>query len=189
MRRCGRTVLALGATVAISTACGSGESEAGGVEAEAHPADPEAPVAAPGTLPGSGPWTATSTGGSHVTLDLPAGPPTEGAVEARLSVHSATGDAVPRSIDVTSPTMPMHGVMRALVEEADDGTFRATVHIPMGGVWALYVNLDEGGDTAEFLLVVRNADGSRGHDHSPPPSPDSATRGSGSGGGHRHPGP
>lgn len=160
--------VALAATMLCCVAaCSTGEAAVDAVgEPPTEAALSEHGVGSPTALRGSGPWTATASGGAHVTVRLLEGPAKEGPVRLAISVHSSDEETRPLSIDYVSPTMPMHGVMRAPVHVGQDGSFRATAQIPMGGLWALYVNLDEGADAAEFLLEVLNADGSSGHDHS-----------------------
>lgn len=113
-----------------------------------------------GALQGEGPWTATATGGANVTLSSGNAPFISGSVDLEISVHVPDGHATPKSVDLISPTMPVHGIVRYGVS---DGV--ATIDIPMEGRWALYVNLDESGsDSAEFLFDVAPGEGG-GHAH------------------------
>lgn len=74
----------------------------------------------------------------------------------------------PPTLDLVSPTMPMHGVVRYGSERVEDGAFTASVHVPMEGRWAVYVNLDDGSDAAWFEFEARaeaGADHMSTHDH------------------------
>jgi len=100
------------------------------------------------------PWTVTASNGSHVTLA------TEGAVFSgmpfvlAISVDDPSGRSTPVSIDIVSPEMPMHGLVRIPVTDGE-----ARVQIPMDGEWAIYVNLDaDGAVSAEFLFDVSPGD-------------------------------
>jgi len=101
-------------------------------------------------LTGSGPWTVTTSDGSHVTLTSADAPFGAGQIEVVVSVHSVNELIAAHSIDVVSPTMPMHGVARFPLYHG-----RALVGLPMEGLWSLYVNLDADGRTsAEFTFAV-----------------------------------
>ncbi len=63
---------------------------------------------------------------------------------------SADGTASPRSLDLVSPEMPIHGLVR---REVVDGW--VDIDLPMEGRWTVYVNLDEAGaTTSEFRFDV-----------------------------------
>lgn len=114
----------------------------------------------PGVLTAPGPWTVEATGGARVTLDLEGGPAV-GPVRARIGVSGPDGPRGAHSVDLVSPTMPLHGLVRFPVV---DGV--GAVEIPMEGQWALYVNLDAAGeDHAVFVLDVEPAAGGA-HDRS-----------------------
>jgi len=112
-----------------------------------------------GVLRGAGPWTVTASDGSHVTMTagteiLP------GPLELSFSVHAPDGSVAPVSLDLVSPTMPMHGLVRYPIA---DGL--AEIDLPMEGQWAIYVNLDDAGQaSAEFLFDVPPGE-SGGHQH------------------------
>jgi hypothetical protein len=58
------------------------------------------------------------------------------------------------SVDLLSPTMPAHGIVRYPVVEGS-----VTLDLPMAGRWAIYVNLDAiGENTAEFVFDVEARD-------------------------------
>lgn len=103
--------------------------------------------------PSDRPWSVVSSGGSRVTLLVPEGRLHPGPLRIGIEIDAAA--VRPHSLDVVSPTMPMHGVVRVPVREGPDERFEARAEIPMEGRWAVYVNLDpDGGDTAEFLFDV-----------------------------------
>ncbi len=58
------------------------------------------------------------------------------------------------SADLVSPSMPSHGITRYAAVPAEDGSYLVETEIPMQGDWVLYVNLDDGGDSAEFPFEV-----------------------------------
>ena len=98
--------------------------------------------------------TSHSVGGERVTLELPTGTLHSGPVELALEVV-AESPMRPHSVDLVSPSMPMHGVVRTPVTATGPGRYSARVEIPMEGRWSIYVNLDSiGADAVEFQLVV-----------------------------------
>lgn len=89
--------------------------------------------------------------GGRVSISLPEGEIRAGDLTVTIVVDGLSAGQRPHSVDVMSPTMPMHGVLRIPVEETAPGTFVATAPIAMEGRWALFVNLDEdGAESAEF---------------------------------------
>lgn len=110
---------------------------------------------------------ASSSGGTAVTLALPDGPVQSGPVKLVFEVDRS--GAAPISVDLVSPTMPIHGVVRSPVEPMGAGRYGSTVDVPMEGRWAVYVNLDETGlDAAQFAFDVGpESDGSHPLDHAP----------------------
>lgn len=145
--------------------CTTGEANTtpdSGMEAPASEAMPEAMsgdhmMASP---EGDGPRMATSTGGSHVTLVVTPNHVVAGPMSLEISVHSSDGSAIASSVDLASPSMPMHGVVRYPVTDG-----KVDFEIPMEGDWVVYVNLDgTGNDAAEFVFqVAPNSEG--GHVH------------------------
>ena len=131
----------------------------GGVDGHAARGAPEATTTA--VLQGSGPWTAAAADGTRVTLAAASHPLRPGRVEFTVRVDGREDAGRPYSVDLVSPTMPMHGVVRSSVRGET-----AEVEIPMEGTWALYVNLDSvGSNTAEFVFVVGPGE-APGHTHS-----------------------
>jgi hypothetical protein len=105
-------------------------------------------LAEPGSevLSGSGPWLGHTGSGTAVTLSSADAPFHAGRVTVSLEVDGAEA----RSLDLASPTMPMHGLVRVAVADG-----KAEVEIPMEGRWAMYVNLDDvGAESAEFVFDV-----------------------------------
>lgn len=157
------TTLSALALAGVLTTAGCGARDSAAAD-EAQDSGSLAPSTV-GTLAGTGPWTATSLSGSLVTLavhDLPLRP---GAVALVVSVDPVGPDARPRSVDLVSPTMPIHGVVRAPIEKGTGSSYTAALSIPMEGTWAFYVSLDEvGGDAAEFVFEVAAPAGG-GHQH------------------------
>jgi hypothetical protein len=96
-------------------------------------------------------WQATSASGQRVSLSL-SGSVAVGSLTFAISTTSDGGPA--SSVDVLSPTMPLHGVVRYPVEAVDPQLGHVVIEIPMAGDWTLYVNLDDGSDAAEFPLRV-----------------------------------
>lgn len=139
------------AAAAASGTGGSGMSHAAAAEGVVEPAGPRS---------GAGPWSATSASGVRVTVAFPRAPILPGPVRVAVAVDDPAGSATARSLDLVSPTMPAHGVLRYPVVDGGAG-----IEIPMEGSWAIYVNLDEDGvDTAEFLFDVAAGPGG-GHQH------------------------
>lgn len=91
-------------------------------------------------------------------------PPATGPIRVFITVAGPV-DRTPRSVDLVSPTMPMHGVTRFAIEAA--GTdWIADLEIPMEGEWSLYVNFDDGTDAAEIRFAVGEAQ-AQSHTHQP----------------------
>ncbi|MCI0433293.1 MAG: hypothetical protein L0271_06560 [Gemmatimonadetes bacterium] len=96
-------------------------------------------------------------------------PPVPGPVRLYFSVHDSSGRA-PRSVDLVSPGMPMHGVTRRDVTAAGEAWI-ADIEVPMAGEWSIYLNFDDGTDAVEFRFAVGEASSSsqshtHGHSHS-----------------------
>lgn len=104
---------------------------------------------------GTGLRTASSSSGARVTLALPAGPLHPGAVTFTVRVDRVGTAVRPQSVDLVSPTMPIHGIVRTPLAPSADSEYVGRLEVPMEGTWALYVNFDEvGGDAAEFVFDV-----------------------------------
>lgn len=84
----------------------------------------------------------------------------------RLVIEVGTDGSPPRSVDVVAPAMPMHGVVRRIVER-DGEHWSVQIEFPMPGEWVLYVNFDEGSNAAAFPLAVADEESASlvGHHH------------------------
>jgi len=113
------------------------------------------------------PWTVTASNGSRVTLETDVAVVPGMPFVLAISVHDPAGASTPVSVDIVSPDMPMHGLVRIPVTNGE-----ARIQIPMDGAWAIYVNLDATGTvSAEFLFDVSAGDAGgpvhRGEESSP----------------------
>jgi hypothetical protein len=134
-------------------------------EADGGPADQEGTASATA----ADPWAATSSGGVAVRAMPDPDPPAIGAVVFTVEADGST----PLSVDLVSPSMPMHGVIRYPLEPTAN-RLAATVQIPMEGDWVLYVNFDEtGAHAAELPFQVDGpTDGGADHLHGAAPAED-----------------
>ncbi len=154
-------VLALSA-LGCGYGASEGASEPDGMAVTAYGAEAVDPMR--DVLADRGPWTTQSTDGTRVTLSAEPAPPSAGPVKLIVAVDAAASEARPVSVDLVSPTMPLHGVVRYDLVEGEAG-----IHVPMEGRWALHVNLDEiGTNSAEFLFDVEPSGGSAHHSRHPP---------------------
>lgn len=115
--------------------------------------------------PGLGASRSRTPGGVEVVLrraDPATGPLEAGPV--RWTIETSASPERPPTVDLVSPEMPMHGIMRYTASASDDGAWEVEVPIPMEGRWMLYVNLDDGAEAAEFTLDVAPGAGGA-HDH------------------------
>ncbi len=100
----------------------------------------------------------TSPGGTQATISLSPDPPRAGPVEVSIEFASPVEDPGSLTVDLVSPDMPAHGVMRHPVRPTDaggeGGRYSATVPIPMEGLWNLYLNLDVGVEAVPFEFQV-----------------------------------
>jgi len=137
-------------------------------------------------------WTVASTSGATVTLSVDAVPVRPGPVRIDVALDDTPAGALPLSLDLVSPEMPMHGIVRFEVEETSPGRYQTVVDIPMEGYWEIYVNLDYGADAAVFELDVEPSEDGGGHQHhaSQDASPDASGPGTdepqGTSGSHNH---
>lgn len=108
-------------------------------------------------------WMGATSDGQSVLVRSSAAP---SAGLNRLVIEVGTDGSPPRSVDVVAPQMPMHGVVRRIVEW-DGEHWSVQVEIPMPGEWVLYVNFDEGSDAAAFPFVVADEESASlvGHHH------------------------
>jgi hypothetical protein len=100
-----------------------------------------------------------------VTLSVEAMPVRPGRLRIEVALDEAPAEAIPLSVDLVSPEMPMHGVRRFEADVSGPGRYEAVVDIPMEGYWEVYVNLDYGADAAAFELDVEPPEDGEGHQH------------------------
>jgi hypothetical protein len=162
---------------ALTVACG-GDRGGGAEVREAGGHDTAADRSAPtslGTLMGDTP------GGTHVMVRFAPDPPAVGPVELRLELLPPPADPELVTVDMVSPEMSAHGVVRARATPADrPGHFHARVTVPMEGLWEFYVNLDIGHDAVPFAVRVpapEDDPAAAQSEHQGPGDPE---------GGHRH---
>jgi len=130
----------------LPAGCRTGEapvSDVANAPTESRVAGSEAAPASSGSV--------VTGGGVRVSLEFPDDEIHAGDLNVIIRAEGVSANLYPRSVDVMSPTMPLHGVARVSLEELSPGTFTATASLPMAGRWALFVNLDEvGAESAEF---------------------------------------
>lgn len=113
-----------------------------------------------------GEWIARAGSGAAVRVRSEPSPPRPGLVRFVITLEGEPAGGPPRTLDLVSPSMPTHGVLRFPVERERPGVFVAEADIPMEGRWVLYVNLDDtGGDAASFEFDVPAVDGRATHAH------------------------
>lgn len=153
-------LLALGAALLLGSCALEASEREPPVESEAPRHGAPAATSGGAFLEGAGPWTTTATDGSRVTLSADPAPLAAGPVALTISVHRSADGVAARSLDLVSPSMPMHGLVRYEVVGAG-----VELEIPMEGRWAMYINLDESGTQyAEFVFDAAPAEAG-GHMH------------------------
>lgn len=156
--RIGTTLIA-GAIAAFVMACTPGAAD------EVIPEGDRAPL--PETRGGDS-WTASSTSGVEVRISVDPLPLRPGPARLEIALAAPPPEVLPLSVDLVSPEMPMHGIVRYEAEASSAARYHAVVEIPMEGFWELYVNLDYGADAAVFELDVPAPAGSGSHLHHGP---------------------
>ncbi|HEX7050481.1 MAG TPA: hypothetical protein VF188_09795 [Longimicrobiales bacterium] len=124
-------------TILCVAGCGAGD-------AETHSAD-AGPAAE---------WSARSTAGVPVRVAPEPNPPSIGRLRLRITVADSAVEAPGLTVDLVSPTMPLHGITRFPATRIAPGRYSVDAEIPMEGPWSIYVNLDDGGNTALFDFDV-----------------------------------
>jgi hypothetical protein len=109
--------------------------------------------------------SALTPSGDSVTVIWPAFPIVEGGHTLRLAISGAARLASSLSVDIASPEMPSHGVLRFPVTRDSSGTLSAAIDVPMVGLWALYVNAGSDANAAEFMFVAQGKDSVSTHSH------------------------
>lgn len=151
-------VLIAGLSVALAAGCSGGGSRVSASGASSATEDSAATA---------GEWLARAPRGGVVRVKADTGSLRPGRVELAISIDEPGADSLPVTVDLASPTMPMHGIKRFPARRVGRGRFVATVEIPMEGSWALYVNLDDGTEAAQFEFDVPGPDSvAHGHDSS-----------------------
>lgn len=185
-----RIPLASGFVVCVVAASGCG---ADGTIREASSL-PELRVAAPDSnlsdpdsepLAPVGILASETESGTSVTVSFTPDPPSAGLVTMTIDLDPAPSDPEAVTVDLVSPEMLTHGVMRYPTRAGNGpGRFTSEVPVPMAGLWEFYVNLDVGLDAAVFSARVGPGDGgmdpAHDADHGSPPTHDH--------GGHAPPG-
>ncbi len=106
-----------------------------------------------------GTLAATTSGGTDIDLTFRPDAPVPGEVELILDIRPSPEEPDAVSVDLVSPEMPAHGVLRyPATWNGEDGSFTVDVSIPMEGLWEIYVNLDVGTDAAAFEIRVPSLD-------------------------------
>jgi hypothetical protein len=146
--------LAASAFLTLLGACGDGPGERPALGDRPTPArrgaEASAAAASAGSPVASTTWEATATDGSMVSVGVGARPPAVGSTSLEISVEGSAPQRSAISVDLLSPTMPAHGIVRYPVV---DGS--VTLDLPMAGRWAIYVTLNAiGENTAEFVFDV-----------------------------------
>ncbi len=153
-------ICALGVALALAGCAAEASEIERTADAEAGDHADHQMMAMSSTLDLVGPWTVTASDGSHVTVTASTEALKPGPVTLDISVHSADGAARPRTIDLVSPEMPMHGLVR---HQVVDGS--VDLDIPMEGLWTIYVNLDDAGAAAAEFQFNVPAGEAGGHVH------------------------
>ncbi len=111
------------------------------------------------------PWSVRLASGLVVRVKPEALPVREGPATFIIELDPPPTEPVAVSIDVVSPTMPVHGITRYEARLASRGRLRAQAVIPMAGDWQLYVNLDDGETAALFSFQAVPVADSAGAPH------------------------
>lgn len=111
-----------------------------------------------------GSMDAYTPGGVYVTLSVEPDPPRAGSIRLRFRLDPVPADPSTVTVDVVAPRMPMHGIVRFPARPTSKGSFVSDIDIPMKGLWAVYVNLDEGREAASVEFDVDAGDGGPIHE-------------------------
>lgn len=110
--------------------------------------------AAYASRPADAAWTGWTPKGFKVSVAPKTLPVPVGTVELEIRTDAASGTGTRLTVDLASPTMPMHGVTRFAVVRTAPGVFRSRVTIPMEGEWIFAVNVGNDLETAEVAFLV-----------------------------------
>jgi len=108
----------------------------------------------PGAPRPMGTLSSFSSSGTKVTLSLHPDPPAPGPLRLDFTLPMEGMPPAGPSVDVVAPRMPAHGIVRYPIATFDGDGVSFEVDIPMGGLWAIYLNLDHGSDAAAFEVQV-----------------------------------
>ncbi|MGI8843569.1 MAG: hypothetical protein ACR2HZ_07715 [Gemmatimonadaceae bacterium] len=130
-------------------------------------AAPRLPIAY-ASAPPTAPWVGWTPGGIEVSVAPDTTPVSIGSVEFQIRIAGGSAPGSRVTVDLASPTMPMHGITRFPAARAAPGTFHSRVIIPMEGEWIVAVNVGNDLETAEVAFRVErpsDAGAESGHAH------------------------
>jgi hypothetical protein len=110
-----------------------------------------------GDLQPLGTLTSSSPSGTEVSLSFHPDPPTPGRLRLEFTLPEGVASSGGLSVDVVAPRMPAHGILRYPVPASAGGRASLDIGIPMAGLWAIYLNLDDGPDAAAFEIQVEGS--------------------------------
>jgi hypothetical protein len=111
-----------------------------------------------------GAMASATPGGVPVVLRVEPDPPRSGPLRLRIQLPENEASDGGVTVDVVAPYMPAHGIVRYPAHRAGGDAWNAEIRVHMGGLWAVYVNLDHGPEAAPFEFEVADAE-EAGHDH------------------------
>lgn len=161
------------AALPLLAACGA---DSGADEGAAATGDAEAGADAPShtfrpAAPEVGERVTRTDGGREVAFTIHPDPPRAGELDVEFRFDDAPSDPSSVIVDVLSPEMAAHGIVRFPVEAAEDGRFTSRIEIPMEGVWEVWIELGREQETASFRFRVDPGEdgpvhaGHEGHEH------------------------
>ena len=156
-----RIVLGVGFALA---ACGSPDGEEAGSGGEDETAAAAVEVASE-PFEQTGRWVGETSTGTPVTVTTPDPPVRAGPLTLHIEVANSGGEALPVTVDLVAPEMPMHGIMRFEAEARSPEEYVAELDVPMAGLWMVYVNLDIGVNAASFEFRIPESGEEADHQH------------------------
>jgi len=168
-------ILAACAAGLVLTACGPpdgrGVGETGGDDGKAAVAEKTS-----ASFAETGRWVGETATGTPLTVTTPNPPVRPGPLSLNIRVENPGQKALPVSVDVMSPEMPMHGITRFDADAISAEEYLVEMELPMEGRWLVYVNLDIGVNAASFEVDVPPPEGAiHGHHDSPQPEEEAET--------------
>ena len=171
-----RHILAVCAAGFVLTACGPPDGRAAGGKADGDGKAAVAAEKASAPFAETGRWDGETATGTPVVVTTPNLPIRPGPISLRIQVPNAGPEALPVSVDVVAPEMPMHGITRFDAEAISAEEYLVEMELPMEGRWLVYVNLDIGVNAASFEVDVPPSEGaSHGKHDSPQPEEEAGT--------------